>query len=85
MRHDISISLSRQLEAFIQNEINEGHYSSVSEVVKAGLQLMEREKKLNMLRNTLTSGEKSEFAKNFNPEEFKARLRSCVRPRDFQI
>lgn len=45
MGKNTSISLGSHFEDFINEEINSGRYSSVSEVIRAALRLLEREEK----------------------------------------
>ena len=48
MGKNTSISLGNHFEQFINNEIESGHYGSVSEVIRTALRLLEsEEKKLN--------------------------------------
>lgn len=70
MGKNTSISLGNHFENFINDEINSGRYSSVSEVIRTALRLLENEeRKLNELRNALILGEQSGFVENFDPKE----------------
>ncbi len=70
MGKNTSVSLGSHFETFIQANINSGRYSSVSEVLRAGLRLLEAEEtKLNALQKALEVGENSVFIKDFNPAE----------------
>jgi len=70
MGKNTSISLGNHFEEFINNEIKSGRYSSVSEVIRSALRLLEsEERKLNDLRNALIVGEESGWVEDFNPEE----------------
>jgi antitoxin ParD1/3/4 len=61
----------------LRHLLNTGRYTSASEVVRAGLRLLEQEEeKLKMLRKALIDGEQSGFVEHFNPEEFKANLKN---------
>ena len=63
MSKNTSITLSPHFESFIAEQIKSGRYSSVSDVVRAGLRILENtETKLGTLRNMLEEGEKSGFA-----------------------
>jgi len=76
MTKNTSISLGPHFDTFIQNQIETGRYASTSEVVRAGLRLLEKEEeKLKLLRQALVEGEQSGWADDFDPEEFKARMR----------
>lgn len=77
MTKNTSISIGPHFDTFIQNQIETGRYASTSEVVRAGLRLLEREEeKLKLLRQALAEGEQSGWAEDFDPEEFKSRMRA---------
>lgn len=76
MKRNTSVTVGSHFESFIQNQIERGRYASTSEVVRAGLRLLEQEEeKLMVLRQALIEGEKSGFVENFDPQDFKARLK----------
>nr|WP_295930653.1 type II toxin-antitoxin system ParD family antitoxin [uncultured Dyadobacter sp.] len=76
MTKNTSISIGPHFDTFIQNQIETGRYASTSEVVRAGLRLLEREEeKLKLLRQALAEGEQSGWVEDFDPEEFKAKMR----------
>jgi len=76
MGKNTSISIGQHFDLFIQNQIDTGRYTSTSEVVRAGLRLLEEEEqKLKLLRQALIDGEESGWVENFNPTDFKAKLR----------
>jgi len=55
-----SITLGGRLEEFTNKQVQSGRYASVSEVVRAGLRILEdREAKVEALRLALIDGEKS--------------------------
>lgn len=73
MGKNTSISIGQHFDLFIQNQIDTGRYASTSEVVRAGLRLLEeQEQKLRLLKQALIDGEESGWVENFNPEDFKA-------------
>ena len=45
MRRNTSISFGDHFEAFIENRISEGRYKNTSEMIRAGLRLLEEEEK----------------------------------------
>ena len=58
-----SITLGEHFEGFIASQIESGRYGSVSEVIRAGLRVLEdSESKLTALRQMLMEGEKSGVA-----------------------
>ncbi len=70
MSKNTSISLGDHFEAFMTKEIDSGRYKSASEIVRAGLRLLENEEqKLEALRNALAEGEKSGLINNFNSKK----------------
>ena len=76
MGKNTSVSIGPHFDSFIQNQIESGRYASTSEVVRAGLRLLEEEdQKLRLLRKALIEGEESGWVENFNPKVFKDSLK----------
>ena len=70
MGKNISISLGNYFEEFINEEVNSGRYSSVSEVICSALRLLENEEKKECaLIKVLEFGEQSGFVEDFNPKQ----------------
>ena len=62
MQKNTSITLGQHFDAFITEQLKNGRYSSTSEVVRAGLRLLEEsETRLTTLRKLLKEGEDSGF------------------------
>lgn len=62
MARNTSINLGTHFDEFINQQLSFGRYGSASEVIRAGLRLLEEhESKLNALRAMLTEGENSGF------------------------
>ena len=54
MGRNTSISLGTHFESFIENSVNDGRFNNASEVVRAGLRLLEeQENKLIALRKAI--------------------------------
>ena len=75
MAKNTSILLGDHFENFISDEISSGRFSSVSEVVRTALRLLElEEQKMKKFREEIEIGEKSGMVSNFNPETHLANL-----------
>jgi antitoxin ParD1/3/4 len=73
-----SISLGDHFADFIEAQITQGRYSSASEVVRAGLRLLEeREASLQALRAALIEGERGGLLEDFALEDFLAERRKA--------
>ena len=60
MAKNTSMTLGDHFDGFISDQIQSGRYGSASEVVRAGLRVLEdQDSKLNVLRQMLTDGEAS--------------------------
>lgn len=70
MSKNTSISLGEHFEIFISKKVGSGRYHSASEVIRAGLRLLEEEeKKVEAVKYALELGEKSGIAQDFNPKD----------------
>lgn len=77
MALNTSISLGNHFDDFIKGRINNGRYKNASEVVRAGLRLLEEhENKVQALKEAIQEGLDSGIAEDFNPEEFLKQLKS---------
>ena len=75
MAKNTSILLGDHFENFINDEISSGRFSSVSEVVRTALRLLElEEQKMKKFREEIEIGEKSGMVSNFDPEVHLANL-----------
>lgn len=60
MAKNTSVTLGKHFDQFINQQLNTGRYGSASEVVRAGLRVLEdQETKMLNLRNMLVEGENS--------------------------
>jgi antitoxin ParD1/3/4 len=76
MAKNTSIIIGDHFGGFIERQVSEGRYSSASDVVRAGLRLLEeREMKIEALRAALVEGEQSGASKPFDVDEFISRKR----------
>ncbi len=70
MSKNTSITLGNYFDQFIQGILREGRYKNASEVVRAGLRLLEEEEqKIIALRHAIEEGINSGLAEDFDPEE----------------
>lgn len=75
MGKNTSISLGNHFEEFIKDEVTSGRYSSVSDVIRSALRLLEsEEKKERALIKALEIGEQSGFVENLDPKQHLAEL-----------
>lgn len=70
MPRNTSVTIGSHFETFIAGQLEEGRYGSASEIVRAGLRLLEdHEAKVRQLRAALIEGEQSGFVE-YSREEF---------------
>lgn len=77
MARNTSVSLGAHFASFIDTQVQAGRYGSASDVMRAGLRLLEEhEAKLKALEAALIEGEQSGPARPFDFDAFKARKRA---------
>ena len=77
MNRNTSVSLGGYFDMFVQGRITEGRFKNVSEVIRAGLRLLEEEEnKAVALKAAIQEGIESGIAQDFNPELHLEELKS---------
>ena len=77
MSKNTSVTLGKHFEQIIEKSIQSGRYSSASEVIRAGLRMIdEREQKIELLREAIEAGERSGYVKDFDPIKHLVELNS---------
>ncbi|HEX8358156.1 MAG TPA: type II toxin-antitoxin system ParD family antitoxin, partial [Segetibacter sp.] len=80
MGKNTSVSLGDYFEDFVENRIAEGRYKNASEVLRAGLRLLEEEEnKLVALKSAIQEGISSGVVKNFDPKRHLEKLKAGKR------
>ena len=75
-----SVSLGNYFDEFVQGQVSAGRYKNVSEVIRAGLRLLENEEsKAVALRNAIQEGIDSGLATDFDREDFLKELKQSVK------
>ena len=70
MSKNTSISLGGYFDDFVQNRIKAGKFKNVSEVIRAGLRLLEKEEtKIDIISSELELGENSKLIEDFDPKK----------------
>ncbi len=83
MSKNTSFGLGNHVSHFVEEQISQGRYGSASDIVRAGLRLLEeQEAKLAVLRAALIEGEQSGASAAFDIEAFIAKKRSAQSPSD---
>lgn len=72
-----SVSLGNHYSEFVNAQVQTGRYGSASEVLRAGLRLLEeREIRLKGLQAALMAGEESGAPATFDSKDFLQRMRA---------
>ncbi len=84
MNKNTSISLGNYFDQFVKSKVIEGRFKNVSEVIRAGLRLLEEEEsKVIALKNAIKEGIDSGIAHDFDSkrhlESLKAKKHSNVK------
>lgn len=81
MGRNTSVSLGNYFEDFVDLKISEGRFKNASEVIRAGLRLLEEdETRIQLLKNAIQEGIDSGINSEFNPKDhlqiLKAKLKN---------
>lgn len=77
MPRNTSVTLGEHFNSFVSEQVKTGRYGSTSDVVRAGLRLLEEhEAQVKALQEALIAGEVSGEPQPFDFEAFKARKRA---------
>lgn len=77
MSKNTSVSLGNYFDQFVSSQVSAGRYKNVSEVIRAGLRLLEdEESKVVALRNAIQEGLNSPRVENFDFDEHLAKIKS---------
>jgi antitoxin ParD1/3/4 len=81
MNRNTSVALGPHFVSFIEMQVRGGRYGTASDVVRAGLRLLEEhEGKVRALQDALRAGLESGEPRTFDFETFKARKRAGLQP-----
>ncbi len=70
MNRNTSITLGEYFDTFVKNSISKGRYKNASEVIRAGLRLLEEEEnKVAALKSAIQEGIDSDIAHDFDPQK----------------
>ena len=77
MSKNKSITVGNHFETFVQRCISVGRYKNASEVIRAGLRLLEEEEsKVVALKQAIQEGIESGIEEDFDPEQFLQKLKA---------
>jgi len=77
MGRNTSVSLGNHFEDFVDKRVSTGRFKNASEVIRAGLRLLEEEEsKIVVLKKAIDDGLKSGIAKDFNVKDHLATLKA---------
>ena len=80
MGRNTSISLGNHFEEFIGDKVSTGRFKNASEVIRAGLRLLEEEEsKIVALKKAIEDGFESGLAKKFNAKKHLEKLKAIKR------
>ncbi|MCH5244309.1 MAG: type II toxin-antitoxin system ParD family antitoxin [Lentimicrobiaceae bacterium] len=72
-----SVALGSYFENFVKTKISQGRYNNASEVIRAGLRLLEEnEERIMALKSAINEGIESGIAEDFDPQSHLKTLKS---------
>lgn len=78
MSKNTSISLGDYFDSFVQQSVSKGRFKNASEVIRAGLRLLEEEEnKVYSLKKAIQEGIDGGIAEDFNPTTHLEKLKSA--------
>lgn len=85
MSKNTSISLGAYFDDFVSQQLSIGRYKNASEVIRAGLRLLETEEnKAKILKKAIVEGLDSELVEDFEFDSHLKRLKNQYQTRDEQ-
>jgi antitoxin ParD1/3/4 len=80
MGRNTSVSLGDYFETFVDSRVSEGRFKNASEVIRAGLRLLEEEEsKIIALKKAINEGVESGIATDFDPKKHLEMLKAKKR------
>lgn len=77
MSKNTSVSLGEHFDGFVASQVSHGRYKNVSEVIRAGLRLLEYEEdKVIALRQAIQKGLDSPLIEDYDPDEHLRELKA---------
>ena len=83
MGRNTSVSLGDYFENFVDSKVSSGRYKNASEVIRAGLRLLEEdENRIQILKSAIKDGLDSGISKDFNATENLKKLKAMKSQND---
>ena len=80
MGRNTSVSLGDYFEDFVDNKVLQGRFKNASEVIRAGLRLLEEEEnKIQILKNAIQEGIDSGIARDFDAKKHLQSLKAKMK------
>lgn len=80
MGRNTSVSLGNHFEEFVENRISKGRFKNASEVIRAGLRLLEEEEnRVTALKTAIEEGIQSGIAVSYNAKKHLESLKANKR------